>query len=168
MRPLCLLVLVGCGRISFDPITGQGSNTPVDAPPDGPTDGPPGDAMVRACQSDNRYVGAAGLANTYREATALVSWDAARADCIADEADLWVVENTTEQLAFTGDWTGITDVAAENVWRKVDGTVATFLPFAAGEPDGADIENCIRTDVSGFEDRDCGDARDYVCECPKP
>jgi hypothetical protein len=123
---------------------------------------------VRACQTNAAYVTGTGLANTYREGAQLQSWANARADCMADEADLWVVESTTEQNAFTGDWTGITDVANEDVWVKLDGTVATFLPFTGVEPDGGTVENCVRTDPSGFEDRDCDDLRDFVCECPMP
>ena len=123
---------------------------------------------MRTCQTDGRYTGAAGLANTYREGTALVTWQQARVDCMADEADLWVVESTIEQNAFNGDWTGITDDITEDNWKKLDGTSATFLPFLGGEPNGGNAENCIRTDAAGFEDRNCNDLRDYVCECPKP
>lgn len=168
---LAVLVWSGCGRISFDVLQGVNDASGGDGPI---TDGPPTDApadtatVVRACHSDARYLSAAGLANTYREGVPLKSFAAARLDCIVDDADLWVVESSLEQNAFTGDWTGITDEANEDNWVKLDGTAATFLPFVAGEPNGADVENCIRTDPQGFEDRDCNDLRDYVCECPAP
>ena len=87
---------------------------------------------------------------------------------MADGADLWVFDDVVEQSAFTGDWIGITDELTENVWRTVDGTVASFLPFLAGEPDGGTDENCLRNESNGFEDRECTDQRDYVCECPAP
>ena len=167
MRALLLTVLAGCGRIAFDVVDQAASDAPAgDAPQ---TDGAPSDGpTVRACHTDSRYETAPGLVNTYREGAPLVSFAQARADCKLDDADLWVVESLTEQLAFTGDWTGITDEATENMWLKLDGTPATYLPFLALEPDGGTAENCIRTDTSGFEDRECGDLRDYVCECPAP
>jgi len=161
MRLLLLVLLAGCGRIAFDPLT-----PPVDAAgdaADAPTDTP---TVVRACHPDTRYVSKAGLTNTYREVAAQASWAQARLDCMADEADLWVVDDATELGAFNGDWTGITDTVTENVWRKLDGSITTFLPFLAGEPDGGGADDCIRTENSGFEDRECSDPRDYVCECP--
>ena len=172
MRRLLLILLIGCGRISFE-IGEPSSDGPIG---DGPVgdglvgDGPPRDGPLvrRACHSDVRYVGATGLTNTYREGTNTVSWNEARLECMVDDADLWVVESATEQTAFLGDWTGITDDANENVWRKVDGTLATFLPFLSGQPDGGAAENCLRNDGGGFEDRECTDQRDYVCECPAP
>lgn len=164
---LALLVVAGCGRLGFDVVPQVVDSGGGDGATDGPqTDGLATDTPKPACQTSGAYVAANGLTNLYREVTLGESFANARADCVADEADLWVVESTLEQNAFTGDWTGITDEAAENVWRKLDGTVATFLPFAAGEPDGGTVENCIRTDSGGFEDRDCADLRDYVCECP--
>jgi lectin-like protein len=170
VRRFLLILLTGCGRISFDLLGTDDAPTGDGVQGDGPVgDGPPSDGpQVRACHTDARYTGAAGLANTYREGTNLITWPQARIDCMADDADLWVVDSANEQSAFTGDWTGISDATVENEWRKLDGTVATFLPFLTGEPDGGDSENCIRTDPSGFEDRDCDDLRDFVCECPAP
>lgn len=168
-----LTLLTGCGRIAFELASSPPDSTtdgmPIDGASDGATDGMASDGpTIRACHSDVRYQTAAGLANTYREGVELVSWDQARTLCKAEDADLWVVESDTERAAFTGDWTGITDVVVENEWRKLDGTLATFLVFQAGEPDGGTDENCLRTDSAGFEDRECTDQRDYVCECPAP
>jgi hypothetical protein len=170
VRRWLLILMTGCGRISFDIL---GDDVPGDASNDGSAgdalvDAPPDAITVRACHSDGRYETFPGLTNTYREGAALVSWSQARLDCMADDADLWVVESALEQNAFTGDWTGITDDVVENEWRKLDGTLATFLPFQVGEPDGGNSDNCIRTDNAGFEDRSCNDLRDYVCECPAP
>jgi len=155
-----------CGRIAFDPLgDGTRDGAPNDMTNNG--DGANGNEMTvpRACMSNPAYTTKAGLANRYREGIPLVTWAQARAACQADEADLWVVESTTEMNAWTGDWTGITDVANEGVWKKLDGTSATFLPWINGQPDGGNSENCVRTDQAGFEDRDCTDLRDYVCEC---
>lgn len=171
-RALLLCLWSGCGRLGFDATGLDGTDGPSTdgTPTDGmPTDGMPTDGpMARACHTDPRYVASGGLANTYREGVPTVTWAAARIDCMADDADLWVVESALEANAFTGDWTGITDVLVENEWRKLDGTLATFLVFQTGEPDGGTGENCLRNDSMGFEDRDCADQRDYVCECPAP
>lgn len=172
MRQFLLILLTGCGRLSFElvePDAAPGDGLGDGPVGDGPTDGSPSDGpQVRACHTDARYVTSQGLVNTYREAANQVSWAQARLDCKVDDADLWVIDDAVEQAAFTGDWTGITDDATENVWRKLDGTVATFLPFIAGQPDGGSEENCLRNESTGFEDRECADTRDYVCECPAP
>jgi hypothetical protein len=162
-----LACVAGCGRIAFESRSGDDGGADTQPGDGSPTDGTLVDTSSnRACLSNPAYVTSAGLTNRYREGTTPVTWEAARADCMTDEADLWVVDDLLEMGSFTGDWTGITDAANEGVWRKLDGTIATFLPFQEGEPDGGASENCIRTDSAGFEDRDCTDLRDYVCECP--
>ena len=171
LRLLAFTLLSGCGRISFETVRVADPDASGDGT--GEIDGPPGDGpvdtlAVRACLTEPAYVTSAGLANTYREGVETVTWLQARANCMAEDADLWVVESSLEQNAFTGDWTGITDDANENTWVMLDGSVATFLPFLAGQPDGGNAENCIRVDSLGFEDRACTDLRDYVCECQAP
>lgn len=122
------------------------------------------EASARACLTNPAYTTMG--TSRYREGAPAVTWAAARADCVADGADLWVPNNATEQNAWTGDWIGITDMATEGTWLTVDGTPATFLPWDLLQPDGGTAENCGRSSGSGFEDRDCADGRDYVCECP--
>ncbi|MBA2542169.1 MAG: hypothetical protein H0V17_21190 [Deltaproteobacteria bacterium] len=112
---LVLIVATGCGRISFDEVRpGVDDGNPGDGV-DGPRSDGPTDSSVRACATDAAYVASPSpnLTNRYREGAALVTWDQARADCMADDADLWVVESSLEQDAFTGDWTGITDAVTE-------------------------------------------------------
>lgn len=156
------VVATACGRISFDPL---GDPPPVDGViEDAPAKDADIDAIVRACLTSPAYTTMG--TSRYREGFAIVSWSSARADCIADGADLWVPNNATEQNAWTGDWIGITDAATEGTWLTVAGTPATFLPWAVLQPDGGIGENCGRTSNMGFEDRDCNDGRTYVCECP--
>ena len=157
---VALVAIAACGRLQFDPV---GSGMPDANVRDDATDS--GIDAARACLTNDAYKPAAGLTNRYREGVPTVSWAAARADCMADGADLWVVDSALEANAWTGDWMGITDAATEGTWLTVDGTPATYLPWEAGQPDGGSTEDCGRTSGAGFEDRDCMDLRDYVCEC---
>lgn len=153
-----MLVLTGCGRIGFDPF----GSTPIDAPIDIIGNEPD---LPRACLMNPAYSAMPGLTSRYREGTALVSWAAARTDCMADGADLWIPDTNLEAMTLTGDWLGITDAANEGSWITVKGTPATYLPWDVGQPDGGTGENCGRNADVVFEDRACTDLRDYVCEC---
>jgi hypothetical protein len=156
-----LVLVCGCGRIGFDP---PAQTTPIiDAGGDGNSGGEM--TTIAPCLTSQAYAMPQGLSRRYREGNALVTWAAARAACMADGADLWVPTTLTEAITLTGDWVGITDVASEGVWLTVDGDLATFLPWEAGQPDGGQAEDCARNASGSFEDRDCTDLRDYVCEC---
>ena len=158
-----ILVLTGCGRIGFDPF----GSASVDAAKDGVSIdvGNGGENAPAACLMNQAYTTRPGLTNRYREGTALVTWSAARDACIVDGADLWVPNTALEAMTLTGDWVGITDAANEGVWLTVKGMPATFLPWDTNQPDGGTQENCGRNQGTTFEDRDCSDLRDYVCEC---
>ena len=161
MKYAALLLLSACGRIAFDPLL---ESKPIDAANGDVILG--GEPMPRACLMNVAYTTKAGSPNRYREGIPSVTWAAAQADCVADGARLWIIESALEQSSWTGDWTGVTDAATEGTWLTVDGTPATFLPWLAGQPDGGAAEDCVRADSAGFEDRDCNDMRDFVCECP--
>ena len=158
MKSAALLMFCACGRIAFEPLPET-----VDASRDGVVGGEP---EPRACLSNPAYKTSAGSPNRYREGVPTVTWQAAQADCVADGARLWIVDSAEELNAWTGDWTGVTDLATEGTWLTVEGTPAIYLPWQAGQPDGGGGEDCVRADSAGFEDRNCADLRDYVCECP--
>jgi hypothetical protein len=158
-----ILVVAGCGRIGFDPF---GTVTPNDGTIDSDSINSGSENTVQpACLTNQAYSTTAGLTNRYREVTAQVAWAAARANCMADGADLWIPDTAMEAAAWDGDWVGITDEATEGTWLTVDGVAATFLPWNVGQPDGGTAENCARNEGTTFEDRECTDQRDYVCEC---
>jgi hypothetical protein len=109
-----------------------------------------------------------GAGNSYRIVVGDASWLDANAACIAEGAHLPIVDDAIEAAnGQIGDWIGITDVAVEDEWRTLRGDIATYLPWASGEPDGGTLENCGRLDdASGlFEARDCASLRDFSCEC---
>ena len=152
--------IAGCGRIAFDPL---GETPPIIDDANGDTIG--GEGGPAACLTSAEYATKAGFNNRYREGTMLVSWAEARTRCMADGADLWIPSTTNEATAWSGDWVGITDAATEGTWITVEGTPATFLPWETGQPDGGGAEDCARNTGNMFEDRECTDTRDYVCEC---
>ena len=160
MKYGALLLLSACGRIAFDPLAEM---KPIDASSDVGSGGEP---VPRACLMNAAYTTKAGSPNRYREGVPLVTWQMARQTCADEGAHLWIVDSAAEMTAWDGDWTGVTDAATEGTWLTVNGTPATFLPWLAGQPDGGGGEDCVRTDQAGFEDRDCNDTRDFVCECP--
>jgi hypothetical protein len=165
MRGALLLFACGCGRIGF--ATGSEAIDASDAPradAGAPGDDGPRDANA-ACQANPAYVAVGGLAHTYRQPAALITWDEARLDCANDGAFLAVMNDAMEAAALDGDWIGLTDVEVEGVWLTVNGEPAPYLAWVAGEPDGGTAENCARNDTLGFEARACTDLRDYVCEC---
>jgi hypothetical protein len=157
-----IVVLTGCGRIGFDPF----GSAPIDAASDGaPIDVVDADTTIRACLTSPLYATRQGLTSRYREGTTLIGWDAAQEECLAEGAHLWVPNTALEAMTLTGDWVGITDEATEGTYLTVTGVPATYLPWAAGEPDGGTAENCVRNADIVFEDRACTDLRDFVCEC---
>ncbi len=158
-----ILVVAGCGRIGFDP----SGTPPNDGTIDSDSDSSVGNenTVQRACVTNAAYSTKAGLTNRYREVMTVVPWTTARANCMADEAHLWIPDTVMEAGAWSGDWVGITDAANEGTWTTVEGTAAVFLPWTLGQPDGGGAENCVRNEGTTFEDRGCADLRTYVCEC---
>lgn len=180
-----IVMLGGCGRLGFDHVDdGDGDDTDVaddsdiaddtdaddtDADDTDDTDAPPIDSPSAACQTDPAYVSLGAFPSRYRRVTQLTSWANATRECTDDGAHLAVPDTMDEAIAIgdNGDWVGITDVTAEGVWMTIFDTVPAYLQFQTGQPDGGEGEECLRVDgVGEFEDRNCGDARDFVCECP--
>lgn len=62
-------------------------------------------------------------------------------------------------------WIGISDAAAEGSYMTVLGAMATFLPWAAGEPDNAGNQDCVRSKGTTIETALCGTPVIAVCEC---
>jgi Lectin C-type domain len=155
------VVIAGCGRVAFDPV----GATPGDSRMMDGTGDDAGQDAKAACLANTAYTTKAGLANRYREGVPQVTWGVARSMCQADGADLWVPQSVVELSAWSGDWVGLTDDIVEDVWVTVEGVPATFLPWEPTQPDGGPAENCARSTGALLEDRECTDARDFVCEC---
>ena len=48
-------------------------------------------------------------------------------------------------------WLGAADAAAEGDWVWADGTAWTFTDWKAGQPDNANIENCLMKNWRGVQ-----------------
>jgi len=65
-------------------------------------------------------------------------------------------------------WVGIDDRVTEGQYVQASGGLATFLPWATGQPDGGTQENCVGATSTTISDELCSGAtssRPAVCEC---
>ncbi len=156
MRALLLLVMLsGCGRISFDPRQDAG-----------------GDAMPDAFTCPAGYTFEAATGSCYRGSNAPLSWLAAEAACEADGAHLVAIADATEAAVadrYRGSptdfaWIGGTDLVTEGLYVSVFNESATYVVFAANEPEGA-MEDCLLL-VANLQvaDGTCTFPDDYICE----
>lgn len=139
-----------------------------------------------ACPAGYAPIG--GSANLYRVVETNATWTEAASDCNDDDdlspgrghTHLVVVGSAEEKAALTGQfsgntWVGLSDLASEGAfaWVTAEATggfpvVGEQPPWDAGDPDGGASENCVRFKNSfDFEDKPCGDANSYVCECDR-
>lgn len=122
------------------------------------------------------YATLAGVPNrAYRRLGTLSSWQDQVTACQADGANVYlaVPDDATElqailTLASTDVWVGIDDVATENSFVTVRGGAATFLPWAAAQPDdsggGSDCVLALSASAT-YDDKRCITGEVAVCEC---
>ncbi len=84
------------------------------------------------------YIGENGNEFIYYHA-ASQTWTAARATALAAGGDLIVISDATDQAYYSSvlpgnSWIGLTDEVVEGTYVWVDGTVATYFNWNAGEP----------------------------------
>lgn len=125
---------------------------------------------VPTCMNDPDYsVDADGRRRKVTEIG--TTWDGASADCVSDGAHLAVVGDDAENqllddLLDDGDaWIGYRSAGASNEFSWSNGAPVGFENWDGGEPDEA--AQCTELDqVDGrWSTADCGQSRDYVCEC---
>lgn len=174
-----MAVLASCGRFGFDRTLevdtladanlddgslGDGSLT------DGSlADGSLADGAAVACPA--LYSFAIG-SSRYRVG-GQTTWTAAEASCEADGAGihLAVIDSASEMTtlaALTGNtrtWVGISDRKTDNVFLRVTGGVAPFLPWRSGDPSQAGSACAAWDPPSQYRDEVCGQGRQFVCEC---
>lgn len=182
-----LIVLVFFAGCAFQPTGGMGADEDGGG---GDDDEPTVDAgrdpsVPVVCPAG--YAPIDGSRTAYRIVEVNVAWATAAADCDDDDDDLGgahgythlvVVGDPVEKAALTNQfsgntWVGLSDAALEGSFQWVTGegthgfpVVGQRPPWDAGDPDGGNDENCVRFKSSfDFEDKPCGDANSYVCEC---
>jgi len=115
------------------------------------------------------YIGENGNQFIYYHA-ASETWTAARATSVAAGGDLIVISDAVDQAYYSSvlpgnSWIGLTDEVLEGTYVWVDGTVATFFNWNAGEPNnfGGDEDyihftgaNDFWNDLAGFQVRPYG------------
>lgn len=152
----------------------------IDAPPDAAPDAP---AQI-TCPAD--YTTIAGAPTTSRYKLYSYSsnstqdqrndWPTAKSTCMGAHTHLVVVETSAEALALGGAlqfasdspyfWEGVTDEGHENSWQTIFGTPATYLPWAAMQPNGGTQSNCALFDrASLLYDFACNGFQPFACEC---
>lgn len=138
----------------------------LDASPDAPPDAP-------SCPPDYMAL-AGGGTKLYRLVVEPAPWANQRATCRADSSgsQLAVPGNADElqaisTLAGTDAWIGIYDAPLEGSYITSYNELATFLPWAADEPDNMGNQDCVRALVGGvaIETQLCATASVAVCEC---
>jgi hypothetical protein len=122
------------------------------------------------------YAAIAGSIHRYRVLFNL-SWDEAKVSCMADgqasgQTYLAVPDDATEFAALATAtappfWIGIDDLSVENMFVTVRGAPATFLPWAAGQPDhSAPPRNCVDTiSTTQIATDVCSARHAAICEC---
>jgi hypothetical protein len=109
---------------------------------------------------------------TYRFCDVALTRTQAVNSCSGDGSHLVKIETSTENswiasnLAGLDRWTGLTDMAAEGVWRWQDGSLlGSYRNWSPGEPNGGSSENCMMMWVGGaWNDLNCTWTLPFICE----
>jgi Lectin C-type domain len=164
-----IALLASCGRYGFDRTLGADSVSDG-GPGDGATPGDgAGDGVAASCPT--RYAFAIGSSH-YRLGNQ-TEWPLAEASCEADGAGihLAVIDNASEMTmlaALSGNsrtWVGVSDRKTDNVFLRVTGGVAPFLPWRNGDPSEAGPACAAWDPPSQYRDEQCVQGRQFVCEC---
>ncbi|XP_068570215.1 low affinity immunoglobulin epsilon Fc receptor-like [Cebidichthys violaceus] len=113
----------------------------------------------------------------YFVSTKRKNWTLSREDCIAEGADLVIIDSRDEQVFVNGlmtlrlnVWIGMTDSVTEGTWTWVDGTPVTTTYWEAGQPNshkgGQDCGEIMQrsSGVETWNDETCSYVQKYICE----
>jgi hypothetical protein len=143
---------------------GPGDGNTGDGGPDAPTD---------PCPASYAALAGAG-SHLYRLVATPNAWANQRSTCRADgnQAQLALPDNAAElqaisTLASAPSWLDISDASLEGNYVSSGNVTATFLPWAASEPDNAGNQDCVRALLGGLliETEQCTTLSVAVCEC---
>ena len=156
---MVLLVLAACGRLRFEERT-DAAALPIDARTF--------DLDAGECPPAYTFVDG----SCYRaESVAVMTWDAAEADCEADAvgAHLVVIADAAEantidplmSVLVVDHWIGVTS-RNNPVLNDVTGAPLTYTMWAPSEPDG---QGCVEfNDNRTIDEQDCTVMSEYMCE----
>jgi hypothetical protein len=126
--------------------------------------------VVVACPSGYSKIN--GSTSSYRVATAPGNWLPAEQACEADGTHLMIIDDANEGMLVgvvlpgTAVWTGVTDRITTGQFRKVTGSLASYLPWASGQPAAGGTRCTTFDSTTGLMSNTvCGAGRIYVCEC---
>jgi hypothetical protein len=180
---VAVIGLCGCRQL-------LGIETASSTEPDGPTDGPSirdSSDAARTSGCPAAYTGSPDSTSRYRVAAMTADWITAAQDCANDQSDapttrhthLVVLDDDQERIAIGmetpfgfGGWLGLSDRITEGVFLAVTNQVgvnyppASGPPWAANEPNGSFVENCVIINGSDLlATVDCTQQQFYACEC---
>jgi len=130
-----------------------------------------------ACEIECDVLGKKSPTNghCYRLFPTMTGWTDAEAQCAAwggapNLGHLTSIENATEQnfvsaMVTDRTWIGATDAVTEGTYVWVDGTPFNYVFWAAGKPDGLDVQNCaFMLPTAEWDDHECDTPYQYLCE----
>lgn len=150
-------------------LVGCGSASPVVEPsPDAAVV-----VVLPACASNPAYEPQPDVGRRYRAVAGLISWTDARAACLADEADLVVINGPEENtyvfsLLQRDTWIGLMRVGPGDAFEWVDGQPVSYDNWAFPEPNdvGGDEDYGEFADAGEWADvADSDPNNGYICEC---
>lgn len=177
------LLLSACafdGNVSVDPASTAGDAGSTDNPSgadaafdgDGAVvvDNDAADLLPPACLLDPTYELRPSFDHRYRHEANGLFYDQAQASCAATGAYLVVIDDSDENDYVTSlggaPWIGFNDYAVENGFEWVTGAAISFTKWSGGEPsDSGGDEDCVLTQGGNWNDGECSNLREFVCEC---
>ncbi|HZF55039.1 MAG TPA: CotH kinase family protein [Polyangiaceae bacterium] len=78
------------------------------------------------------------------------------------------LRSTAQGVANQAYWIGIDDEANDGTFVKPDGSKATYLAWAPGQPSGNTSQNCVIMDPNGagWNDKACSEVHGVICALP--
>ncbi|XP_065814846.1 C-type lectin domain family 6 member A isoform X2 [Labrus bergylta] len=125
-----------------------------------------------ACQTDWKKFGG----SCYYVSTVKKNWTSSRHDCLAQGADLTIINSREKQIFVNGllgldinAWIGLTDSLQEGTWMWVDGTPVTTTYWQEGQPNShegnQDCGEIVQLgQVGAWNDDGCFAKNVAVCE----
>ena len=149
---------------------GEGDDRPAGSEPI-PGDMQGGEPLPMGCPATGYMtLGGAGT-NMYKFINVDRGYIGQRDACAAEMTYLAIPNTTAELMAITAlngsnkTWVGINDIVTEGTFQTSLNMTATFLPWAASEPDNNGNQDCVAGTGSTISTEDCDQTFKAVCEC---